>query len=115
MVETKKPAWKGRGKKGVPVYARADGNEKLGWRNDRAEYVAMWEGKKATAGAVSHAYPLVNGHGAVAHRDGAATMGGSDARKADGHVGAQAHKGRRYNHNRKTLPHTHPWRRSRPS
>ena len=40
-VETKKPAWKGRGKKGAWADARADGNEKLDWKNVGAEYVAM--------------------------------------------------------------------------
>lgn len=94
MVETKKPAWKGREKKGAWADVRADGNEKLGWKNDGADYAALWEEKKAQAGAdaVSHAYPMVNGRGAVALHDGAIAMGGSDARKADGHVGAQAHK-----------------------
>jgi hypothetical protein len=81
-----KPAWKGE-KNGWAALC-SEWNESAGWKRYGGEVAAMPGKKKAAADADAAA----NRDGAVARHDGAMPMDGRDARKAEAHAGAEAHR-----------------------
>ena len=66
-------------------------NEWAGWKRYEGEVAAMQGKKKERADADA----AVNRDGAVAQHDGATAMSDHDARKAEAHAGAEAHRRRR--------------------